>query len=131
MRRTGFGTDYDYDDLPDEQKTFSDDGTRAAAFWVARQRSDLHDDDTVYYIAVWDAATGERLESYTCVHNIGAGGEVGRRVRAVRFDAAGALEIVYDDGSAEAARKPDPGPPPWERRREASEPDPPLFDPSR
>ena len=23
------GIDYDYDDLPDEQKTFSDDGTRA------------------------------------------------------------------------------------------------------
>ena len=131
MKRTGFGIDHDYDDLPDERKTFSDDGARAAAFWVARERSDLHDDDTVYEIAVWDAATGEQLERYTRIHAMGAGGEVGRGVRALRFDVAGALEIVYDDGDVEPAKRPIDDTPPWEARRAAGEEDPPLFDPPR
>jgi len=57
VRRLGFGlVSYDYEDIPDDEKAFSPDGKRAAAWYVAGRKQDLYDVETDYHVVVWDVA---------------------------------------------------------------------------
>ncbi len=127
MRRNGLGTYYDLPDVPEGRRRWNADRTRVAAFWVSRVTEDRYDCDTWYGIAVWDAATGKELESYTRGHcvNHQAGTAVGRPVADVCFDADGRLRIVFDDGSSEPAKREIPPAPEDEWPPDA--PPPPLF----
>lgn len=130
MRRTGFGVQLDYDDVPPGELRLSPDGKRAAAWWVGRTREDRYDEDTVYEVAVWDVASKALLESYTRIHAVNheSGQERGKPLREVRFDPAGRLLLVMGDGSVEPAERELDPEPPWKKRK-PGDPLPPLRAP--
>lgn len=119
MHSSGFGVFYDYDEIPAEDRRLSGDGRRVAAFWERRHQEDRYDEETVYAIAVWDAATHEELAAYTHMHSINreSGETDGKPLQDLCWDEQGRLLLVFSDNSTEPAELFVDAEPPWIRRR--------------
>ena len=116
MHSTGFGVFYDYDDIPAGDRRLSADGSRVAE---RRHSEHRYDEETVYAIAVWDAATHEEVAAYTHMHSINReSGEVdGKPLKDLCWDETGRLLLVFSDDSTEPADPFADAEPPWERHR--------------
>ena len=55
---------YNLADIPEDRRVCNADRTRIAVWWIGRENTDRFGDDTTFKIAVWDAASGERLKTY-------------------------------------------------------------------
>jgi len=107
-RRTGFGLSLDMDEVPPAQRVTSPDGKRVAGWWVGDDRTARDEAKTVYRIAVWDAASGERLDSYTRVHreDFRTRDVRGAPVVGVEWTSDGKLFVVFEGGEHEPVEVP-------------------------
>jgi hypothetical protein len=94
-----------YGDVDEHELVFSADRSRAASI-VRRDRDDVFDSDSYYDIELWDCASRSLICRYTRTYSVGAGGESGKPVAGVEFDARGELWIRFGDGSRETAEEP-------------------------
>lgn len=100
-RRAGFGfLKYEGREIPEDRRTYSPDRRLFSACYVARDRTDLYDDDTDYEVPVWHTETEVEMTSFACSHNRNAAGEDGSPPTGLRFtDDLRHLVVGFADGS--------------------------------
>ena len=99
-------------DLPERERVYSRDRRKIAAFWIAARCEDRYDDDTTYWITVWDRR-GRILRTHVQVHKYShmTGVERGSPVVSLAFLDDARLEIRYAEGPPEVLPIPDEPPP--------------------
>ncbi len=115
----GFGTFMEFNDIAKQDRCYNADKSKMASFWIQKHSEDRWDDDTIYSVALWDVATKQELEFFSRCHKYSKsdGGESGQPITRLEFDGAGALQVVFADGSQEPAEEPEQIPP-WILRQQ-------------
>ena len=106
-RETGFGIQYDYDEIEEDERTYNRARTLFACVWVGRVREDRFDRDVTFEIGLYDIEKKTCLETFVRTHSTNrvTDEEDGPEVVGCHFDEEddSKLILVFADGSSEPA----------------------------
>ena len=106
-RETGFGIQYDADEIEENERVYNKSRTRFACAWVGRVREDRFDRDVTFEIGLYDVETKACLKTFVRTHstNRATGESDGPEVSGCHFDPKDDTVLIVDfaDGTSEPA----------------------------